>query len=64
MNSIKKALTKSSTQATRIIDDYFFRALARINKKIIIFSKEEKSSWDGGGKPLKASYEPQFGQLF
>ena len=37
-------LNQRNLAVSRIIDDYFFRALARINKKIIIFSKEEKSS--------------------
>ena len=36
-------LNQRNLAVSRIIDDYFFRALARINKKIIIFSKEEKS---------------------
>ena len=27
---------------SRIIDDYFFNAIARVNKKIIIISKEKK----------------------
>ena len=37
-------LNQRNLAVSRIIDDYFFRSLARINKKIIIFSKEEKSS--------------------
>ena len=37
-------LNQRNLAVSRIIDDYFFRALARINKKIIIFSKEEKNS--------------------
>ena len=37
-------LNQRNLAVSRIIDDYFFRALARINKRIIIFSKEEKSS--------------------
>ena len=37
-------LNQRNLAVSRIIDDYFFRALARINKKIIVFSKEEKSS--------------------
>ena len=37
-------LNQRNLAVSRIIDDYFFGALARINKKIIIFSKEEKSS--------------------
>ena len=37
-------LNQRNLAVSRIIDDYFFRAIARINKKIIIFSKEEKSS--------------------
>ena len=40
----KNNLNQRNLAVSRIIDDYFFRALARINKKIIIFSKEEKSS--------------------
>jgi hypothetical protein len=36
-------LNQRNLAVSRIIDDYFFRALARINKKIILFSKEEKS---------------------
>ena len=36
-------LNQRNLAVSRIIDDYFFRALARINKKIIIFCKEEKS---------------------
>ena len=36
-------LNQRNLAVSRIIDDYFFRAIARINKRIIIFSKEEKS---------------------
>ena len=36
-------LNERNLAVSRIIDDYFFRAIARINKRIIIFSKEEKS---------------------
>ena len=36
-------LNQRNLAVSRIIDDYFFRALARINKRIILFSKEEKS---------------------
>ena len=36
-------LNQRNLAVSRIIDDYFFRAIARINKKIILFSKEEKS---------------------
>ena len=36
-------LNQRNLAVSRIIDDYFFRAISRINKRIIIFSKEEKS---------------------
>ena len=36
-------LNQRNLAVSRIIDDYFFRTIARINKRIIIFSKEEKS---------------------
>ena len=36
-------LNQRNLAVSRIIDDYFFGAIARINKRIIIFSKEEKS---------------------
>lgn len=36
-------LNQRNLAVSRIVDDYFFRAIARINKRIIIFSKEEKS---------------------
>ena len=49
-------LNQRNLAVSRIIDDYFFRALARINKKIIIFSKEEKSSEGYVYSDLVATY--------
>ena len=49
-------LNQRNLAVSRIIDDYFFRAIARINKKIIIFSKEEKSSEGYVYSDLVATY--------
>ena len=43
LSNIYSNLNQRNLAVSRIIDDYFFRAIARINKRIIIFSKEEKS---------------------